>query len=146
MNSRTGLGALGRAQCSLCDITHGLVRERTDWKECRGRLAVPFDTYHLNDQPQRVRELNSAAPVIVAQSVSGVTVLLGPEEIAGCNGSPERLIAEIELAVAAARLPLGVSLKKAQTVRRGRVASLAQRWTVALAHPNPGRRRVGCLS
>ena len=95
---------LGRDHCSLCDITHGLVRERNDWKECRAQLAVPFDTYHLNDQPQNVRELDSAAPVVVAQSAVGLTVLLGPDELARCDGSPARLLVEIERAVVAAQL------------------------------------------
>jgi hypothetical protein len=26
---------LGSAHCALCDITHGLVRERPEWKACR---------------------------------------------------------------------------------------------------------------
>jgi len=95
---------LGRAHCSLCDITHGLVRERDDWRNCRNKLAVPFDTYHLNDQPQQIRRLNSAAPVVVAETSGGVTVLLGPDEIAVCDGSPERFVREIERAVAATGL------------------------------------------
>ena len=34
----------GAAHCALCDITHGRVRERADWRACRDQLAVPFDT------------------------------------------------------------------------------------------------------
>ena len=37
---------IGRAHCSLCDITHGRIRERADWRACRGRLPVRFTTYH----------------------------------------------------------------------------------------------------
>ena len=97
---------LGRAHCSLCDITHGLVRERSDWKDCRARLAVPFDVYHLNDQPDSVRDLKSPAPMVVAETAERVIALLGPEELTACNGSPERLITEIERAVDAAGLSL----------------------------------------
>src|SRR6478735_10675397 len=46
---------LGRAHCALCDITHGLIRERADWKACRASLPVPFDTFHRDDQPEAVR-------------------------------------------------------------------------------------------
>ena len=42
---------LGRRHCSLCDITHGSVRQRPEWKTCRAELPVPFDTFHRNDQP-----------------------------------------------------------------------------------------------
>ena len=30
---------LGRAHCSLCDITHGMFRERSDWQACRDGCA-----------------------------------------------------------------------------------------------------------
>lgn len=42
---------LGRAHCALCDITHGLVRERAAWKTFRVGLPVQFDLYHRDDQP-----------------------------------------------------------------------------------------------
>ena len=60
----------GRAHCALCDITHGLVRERSDWKTTRARLPIPFDTYHLNDQPANIRAaLGGVAPAVVAERV-----------------------------------------------------------------------------
>ena len=42
---------VGRAHCALCDITHGRVRERDDWRAERDRLPVPFTTFHRDDQP-----------------------------------------------------------------------------------------------
>ena len=39
---------LGRAHCALCDITHGLVRERPAWQECVAALPVPFEMFHRN--------------------------------------------------------------------------------------------------
>lgn len=91
---------LGRAHCSLCEITHGLVRERADWKSCKEGLDVPFDTFHRNDQPPSVRvAANNIAPVVVAQSSAGITVLLGPEELDSCAGSVDSLMSAIEDAV-----------------------------------------------
>ena len=46
---------LGRRHCSLCEITHGSVRQRPEWKACPAGLPVPFDTYHRNDQPDPIR-------------------------------------------------------------------------------------------
>jgi len=83
---------LGRAHCALCDITHGSVRERPDWIACRAGLPVPFDTYHRNDQPEAVRELlGPRTPAVVADTDNGLIRLLGPDELAACGASPERL-------------------------------------------------------
>jgi hypothetical protein len=96
---------LGRAHCALCDITHGLVRERQEWKDGRGALPVPFVTYHRDDQPERVRAaVGAAAPVVVAETGTGVVGLLGPAELEACEASVERLVAAIERAVHAAGL------------------------------------------
>ena len=84
---------LGRAHCALCDITHGNVRERRDWREARDALTVPFVTYHLNDQPPAVRAAaGGVAPVVVAETDDGVVVLLGPDDLESCEASPARLI------------------------------------------------------
>ena len=56
---------LGRAHCALCEVTHGLVRERPEWKQCRQTLAVPFAMYHLNDRPLAVSTAcGGVAPVV----------------------------------------------------------------------------------
>lgn len=96
---------LGRTHCSLCDITHGLFLEKDDWRSCRRALAVPFDTYHRNDQPSAVRELtNGATPVVVAETDAGMVLLLQRHEIDSCNGSGDRLVEVIEAAVTNAAL------------------------------------------
>ena len=88
---------LGRRHCSLCDITHGLVRERSEWAACRVGLPVPFDTYHRNDQPEAVRlATGNIAPVVVAETDEGHVVLLQPAELDACEGSIDRLTSAIE--------------------------------------------------
>jgi hypothetical protein len=83
---------LGRAHCALCDITHGSVRERSDWRRCRAGLPVPFDTYHRNDQPDEIRSLvGTALPAVVVDTDHGLYLLLGPEDLAACQASPDRL-------------------------------------------------------
>jgi len=95
------LGArLGRAHCALCDITHGLVRERDDWKTCRAGLRAPFDSFHRDDQPDPIRAATAdTAPAVVAETAGSVVMLLGPSELDACAGSPERLVAAIDAAV-----------------------------------------------
>lgn len=92
---------LGRAHCSLCDITHGSVREKSAWRTCRATLPVPFETYHRDDQPEAVRAaLGGAAPAVVAETAAGIVALLDGAELEACEGAPERLVAAIEQAVA----------------------------------------------
>ena len=96
---------LGRAHCALCDITHGRVRERADWRACRDRLPVPFVTYHRDDQPDAVRRAaNGAIPVVLAETADGrLHVVAGPRALADCAGSPEALVDHVEAAVAGLR-------------------------------------------
>ena len=87
---------LGRAHCALCDITHGSVRERTDWKTCRAGLPVPFDTYHLNDQPDAIRAvIADQTPAVVADTDLGLFALLGPTDLDRCDSSIERFSAAL---------------------------------------------------
>lgn len=90
---------LGRRHCALCDITHGSVREKGEWKSCRAGLPVAFDTYHRDDQPAEVRAAASQLPAVVAMTDEGVVPLLGPAELERCEGSVDRLLEAIEAAV-----------------------------------------------
>ena len=100
VNSPTGLGArLGRRHCALCEITHGSVRERPEWRACRAGLPVPFDTYHRDDQPAVVRNAAAGiAPVVVAETDSAAVIVMSPADIEVCAGSIDRLIEAIERA------------------------------------------------
>ena len=91
---------IGTAHCSLCEITHGTFRESAEWKSCRDSLSVPFSTFHRNDQPDDVRTAaNDITPVVVARTVTGCVVLLGPEDIETCSGRAEHLASLIEQAL-----------------------------------------------
>ncbi len=88
---------LGRRHCSLCEITHGSVRERPDWQSCRAGLPVPFDTYHRDDQPDHIRAVaDGQAPVVIAETDTDHIVLLAATDLDACEGSIERLVEAIE--------------------------------------------------
>ena len=88
---------LGRRHCSLCDITHGSVRQRPEWKTCQAGLPVPFDTYHRNDQPDPIRAAaDGHAPVVIAETGTGHVVLLAAADLEACQGSIDRLVKAIE--------------------------------------------------
>jgi hypothetical protein len=90
---------LGRRHCSLCDITHGSVKERPEWQQCRSGLPVTFTTFHRDDQPRNVREASSGAlPCVIAETENGLVVLLGPDAVKECEGSAKRLVDSISSA------------------------------------------------
>ncbi|MGD9701179.1 MAG: hypothetical protein AB7Q42_23485 [Acidimicrobiia bacterium] len=90
---------LGRRHCALCDITHGSVRQRPEWKACQAALPAPFDTYHRNDQPDAIRlAAGGQAPVVVAETDGGHVLLLAPGDLDACGGSIELLAEAIERA------------------------------------------------
>ena len=96
---------LGHKHCSLCDITHGLLRQKSEWQACRTGLPIPFDTFHRNDQPDEVRSATeNMAPVVVAQTAVNVVVLLGPDALSECGGSITAMMTAIEAAAGHAGL------------------------------------------
>ena len=89
---------LGRAHCALCDITHGRVRERDEWKARKATFDVPFDAYHRDDQPDAVRALGPP-PLVAAELDDGTyEVLLDAGALEACAGAPERLVAALDAA------------------------------------------------
>jgi hypothetical protein len=96
---------LGGAHCALCDITHGRLRERADWRDRRDRLPVPFVTFHRDDQPAHVRSAAGTPPVVVGETTDGAVVVLADrQDLEACAGSPERLISLIESTMRASGL------------------------------------------
>jgi len=94
---------LGRTHCSLCDITHGAVREKPAWRAERDRLPVPFTAVHLDERtPEERAASEGRTPCILAHGPDGIRVLLGPAELDACGGDPSALTAAIERALASA--------------------------------------------
>jgi hypothetical protein len=99
--------ALGRTHCSLCDVTHGRVREKAEWRQACDQLPVPFTAVHLDERSDAEREASDGhTPCVLAHTAGGgVQVLLGPDAIEACAGEPEALRTAIEAALEAAVSP-----------------------------------------
>jgi hypothetical protein len=101
------LGArFGLRHCSLCDITHSLFREKSQWRECQSRLEsdlhVEIETFHRNDQPDDVRAcIDGKYPAVVMRGDDGVaSMFMNASEIEACGASPENFAAEIARRIA----------------------------------------------
>ena len=82
----------GARHCSLCDVTHGLFRQRAVWRARALELPAPFVTYHRNDAPEDVRGAAAGNyPIVLGRHAGSLVVLLTNADIERCDGSPQAL-------------------------------------------------------
>jgi hypothetical protein len=99
---------VGAAHCALCDITHGSVREKAEWKQCRTRLPIPLETVHLDERDEALRAFTDGrTPCVVAATDDGFVMLVDDAELAGCDGSPGCLVTAISTNASTLGLDLG---------------------------------------
>lgn len=82
---------LGKTHCSLCELTHGLFSQKSEWKQCARSLSIPFRTFHRNDAPADVlAQLNGSFPAVLTRTENGLEVVLTREQLENFDGSTER--------------------------------------------------------
>lgn len=73
--------------CALCAITHGILGEKTEWKECQEELGVPIKYYHKDEIPEHLQQTVAGhLPCILAQVGRKYIMLLEPEVLERCRG------------------------------------------------------------
>jgi hypothetical protein len=99
---------LGRAECSLCDITHGRVRRKAEFDAMCDRLGVPFEVVHRNERRADVAAASrDALPCVLALTASGLDVILDAPALRICAGDVERFEIALRDAVSTRGLTLG---------------------------------------
>jgi hypothetical protein len=81
---------LGRAHCSLCELTHGLFTTKSEWKACQSALGIPFLTFHRNDAPSDA--LNVAAgqfPIVLARYSHGLEIVFTKHQLDEFQGDTQ---------------------------------------------------------
>lgn len=96
-----GAHMTGTRHCALCEITHGLFREKVGWREVAKGLPVPFEAVHLDERsPEQVEASEGHTPCVLAVRADGsVEMLIGPEELGAMDGDPSRLAAALSEAL-----------------------------------------------
>lgn len=92
---------LGIRHCSLCDITHSLFTEKSEWRECVAKLqedhGITFAAFHRDDQPSQVRAVIAGNyPAVVALDTQGeYSLFMDSVQIDKCAKSPQIFLQQI---------------------------------------------------
>lgn len=87
---------LGTRHCSLCELTHGVFTQKSEWKSCSISLSVPFSTFHRNDAPSdAIAAAAGQYPVVLARIESEIRIVFTPEKLKDFNGDTTEFIAAL---------------------------------------------------
>ncbi len=91
--------------CTLCDITHGALREKPSFAQLRCSLDVPVEVVHRNEQDPTVAAFTDAATdvrgaCVIAHTADGLELLLDDAALAECRGDVDALAARLDAALA----------------------------------------------
>jgi len=79
---------LGTTHCALCDITHGLVKEKASFTACRADFSAPLKTVHINEQPHGLAKFTAGrTPCVVADTQTGFVMILDARALEACEKS-----------------------------------------------------------
>ena len=76
----------GRGHCSLCEITHGSLREKAAFRQCRARLGVPMELLHRNQRGDVAGGFDGDLPYVLAEAGGGLVCLLDAMALEECHG------------------------------------------------------------
>ena len=75
----------GTAHCALCDITHGKLKEKVSFKECKQGLGVPFELLHLDELNPELEKFINNAPCVIGVKGNSYSIILNSEELENCK-------------------------------------------------------------
>jgi hypothetical protein len=77
----------GMAHCSLCDVTHGRVREREAFRSLRALLPVPFTLLHRNELSAEFQAATgNDTPCVLVRTDGELSKILDASAIEACGG------------------------------------------------------------
>ena len=78
---------LGISHCSLCELTHGLFTQKSEWRQCAESLTIPFRLFHRDDAPDDViAALAGQFPAVLQRTTEGLKVILTKDELERFHG------------------------------------------------------------
>lgn len=83
----------GRGHCELCDITHGTLRRKPEWDTACRSAGLDIDLLHRDEASAEQLRAAGDLPAVVVNDGHGWRLVAGPDDLARCEGSPDRLVA-----------------------------------------------------
>tara|TARA_B100001113_G_C21119590_1_gene626828 strand:- start:3214 stop:3579 length:366 start_codon:yes stop_codon:yes gene_type:complete len=80
---------IGKAHCALCDITHGKLKEKPLFKECRQNLEIPFELLHLDELNDELKNFMKDAPCVIGLSNNQYSIIINSKELEECSSDVE---------------------------------------------------------
>ena len=77
--------ALSIGACTLCDLTHGLFGERSEWADCRLSYRVPVTVLHRDDVDADTAAAAGELPAVLAKSDGRTLCLVTARQLAECE-------------------------------------------------------------
>jgi len=75
----------GTAHCALCDITHGKLKEKNEFKKCKEDLEIPLELLHLDELNTELEKFGNDAPCIIGKNVGGYELIITAKELESCK-------------------------------------------------------------
>tara|TARA_B100000287_G_scaffold133360_1_gene125391 strand:- start:4017 stop:4376 length:360 start_codon:yes stop_codon:yes gene_type:complete len=77
----------GTAHCALCDITHGKLKEKKDFKQCKQDLEIPLELLHLDELEPELEKFANEAPCIIGKNEEEFVLIIDSDELEKCKSS-----------------------------------------------------------
>ena len=78
----------GTVHCALCDITHRGISKKKEWKELEGRLQIPIELLHINEQDATLSKFTKGiTPCVVGDFGGKLHLVLSSGELEECGKS-----------------------------------------------------------
>lgn len=77
--------ALSIGACTLCELTHGLFGERSEWAECRLSYRVPVAALHRDEVDRETAAVAGDLPAVLAHSRGRTIRLVSAGQLAACE-------------------------------------------------------------
>ncbi|CAM3287015.1 GTPase [Aequorivita lipolytica] len=86
-------------QCSLCDITYGVFKEKEIWKNFRQSSAIDFEFLHKNEFYTKYKSkflLKYDLPIILAENHGELEIAVSKKELDNLKNAEELITLVIE--------------------------------------------------